>query len=76
MEKGERLGRKTLSLPLFNVDENAMGRVLTDGMHPARRDDTWLDGTWPGHGPPLPHTGHGKQGATAHMRPSAFLGKT
>ena len=24
LEKGERLGQKTLSLPLFNADENSM----------------------------------------------------
>ena len=36
LKKGETLGQKTLSLPLFNADGNTMGRVLTDGMHPSR----------------------------------------
>ena len=76
MEKGEGLGQKTLSLPLFNVDRHVMGHVLTDGMHPAQRNDARLDGTWPRHGPPLPHTERRKQAAIARKRPSAFLGKT
>jgi hypothetical protein len=36
MKKGKGLGRKTLSLPLFNVNGNTMGHVLTDGMCPAQ----------------------------------------
>ena len=75
-KKGKRWGQKTLSLPLFNADGNAMGCVLTDGMRPARRDDAWLDRTWPRHGPPLSYAGRGKQGATARRRPSAFPSKT
>ena len=40
-EKGERLGRKTLSLPLFNADENCLGMVdhyhaLIDEMSPGQ----------------------------------------
>ena len=31
LEKGKGLGQKTLSLPLFNVDRHAVGRVLMDG---------------------------------------------
>ena len=30
LEKGEGLEQKTLSLPLFNADGNAMGHVLID----------------------------------------------
>ena len=36
LEKGEGLGQKNLSLPLFNADGNATGRVLTDEMRLAR----------------------------------------
>ena len=60
LEKGEGLRPKTLSLPPFNADRHAVGRVLTDGTHPTQRNDAWLDGTWPGHGPPLPHIGRRK----------------
>ena len=53
-----------------------MGRALTDGTHPARQNGAWSGETWPGYGPPLPHAGSKKQGATARRRPSAFPGGT
>ena len=53
-----------------------MGCALTDGTHPTRRNGAWSDGMWLGYGPPLPHAGHEKQGATARRRLSALPGGT
>ena len=74
--KGKTTGAKN-SLPSpIQCGWDTMGRALTDGTHPARWNGAWLDGTWPGYGPPLPYDGHKKQSATMLRRPSAFLGYT
>ena len=50
VEERRRNGTKTLSLPLFNVDRHAVGRVLIDGAHPAQQNITRLkrDMAWVG----------------------------
>ena len=76
LRKGERIGAKNPLPSPIQCGWDTMGRALTDGMHPAQRNGAWSDGTWPAYGPPLPHAGHKKQGATSRRRPSAFLGGT
>ena len=73
--KAKDWGKKPSPFP-HSMQMGCGGHVLTNGTRPTQRNDAWLDGTWPRHGPPLQHAGHEKQGATAHRRPSASLSRT
>ena len=50
MEKGEGMGQKPSPFPYLNANRHAMGRALTDGMHPTQRNVTQLkrDVAWVG----------------------------
>ena len=41
-----------------------------------RQNDAWLDGTWPGYGPPLPYTERKNQSVTTRRQLSASPGRT